>query len=253
MVIDFAIDGWSACAPRLRAQSDWEAWSRAPWVPVDGDLASLTAMAPMLRRRLGPLGQVALGAVYACAGDEALPMVFASRHGDVARTAQMLADVAVQAPLSPTAFALSVHNAIGAMYSIDRRHVAVQQAVSAGRETAEAALVEAGALLADGHDTVLVVCCDAPLPTEYAGFADEPDALYGWAWRVCAPRAGLPRFSLAREVGVDVKADVKADVDAGAECSCLPHGLDVLRFMLSADRCLRWPVPGGAWQWRRHA
>ncbi|MCG5258782.1 hypothetical protein EM868_05750 [Cupriavidus gilardii] len=253
MACEFAIRGWAACAPQLHTAHDWEAWSRAPWLPLEGEVPPVAGMAPMLRRRLGALGRVALHAAYACDAPADIPMVFASRHGEVSRSALMLEELAGDAPLSPTSFGLSVHNAIGALYSIDQRRPAVLQAIAAGSETAEAALVEACGLLADGHEEVLVVCYDAPLPLSHAMHADEPDALYAWAWRIAAPCADAPRWTLAcgvedRTGGVDAVA-IESPCDAGEP---LPHGLAVLRFMLAGSAALRHRGGGRSWIWRRH-
>ncbi len=253
MACEFAIRGWAACAPQLHTAQQWEAWSRAPWLPLEGEVPPVAGMAPMLRRRLGALGRVALHAAYAADAPADSPMVFASRHGELSRSALMLEELAAGAPLSPTSFGLSVHNAIGALYSIDQRRPAVLQAIAAGSETAEAALVEACGLLAEGHEEVLVVCYDAPLPPSHAMHADEPDALYAWAWRIAAPRADAPRWTLT--CGADDAVEAGDGLDVGAQCDAgvpLPHGLAVLRFMLARSASLRHRGGGRSWTWRRH-
>ncbi len=253
MACEFAIRGWAACAPQLHTARQWEAWSRAPWLPPDGEVPAVAGMAPMLRRRLGELGRVALHAAYACEAPADIPAVFASRHGEVSRSALMLEELAAGAPLSPTSFGLSVHNAIGALQSIDQRRPAVLQAIAAGRETAETALVEACALLADGHEEVLVVCYDAPLPPSYAMFADEPQALYAWAWRIAAPGADAPRWSLTCDgdepLGPHHAVGVESPCNTGVP---LPHGLEVLRFMLARSAVLCHRGGGRSWTWRHH-
>ena len=218
----------------------------------------------MLRRRVNALGRAALHPAYEClsqgqpdaatqpdvpAGRMALPMVFASRHGDTARAFDMLTELAGDQPLSPTAFGLSVHNAVGAMFSIDRADTSNLQAIAAGRDTVESAVVEACGLLADGASEVLLVCYDAPLPEPYVPFADEPDCLYGWCWRIGAPRAGEPVWQLSYE------ADMADGADGMAACAAaprLPHGLDVLRFMLTAAPELRYRGERAVWRWCRH-
>ena len=108
--------------------------------------------------------------------------------------------------------------------------------VSAGAASAEAAIMEAQALLADGAPSVLVAMFDGPTPDDYARFRDEPEAWYAWAWRVVPARDGLPAFSL--RPGMPEPA------------GDLPHGLDVLRFFLSGERELPGADGGG---WTRHA
>jgi hypothetical protein len=178
-------------------------------------------------------------------GDAAVPLVFASRHGELSRTYEMLRTLARDEPLSPTHFALSTHNAIAAQYGIARRLPANYTAVAAGAAGAEAAFVEALGLLADGADEVLVVVYEASTPAEYAPFKDEADADFAWACRVAAPRGDEPSWSLT----------VEADADAGDPAPAAeapPHGLGVLQLLAGyADR-LEFRDRGRRWRWQRH-
>jgi len=198
----------------------------------------------MQRRRLGPLGRLAVQAAWWCQGnDVGMPLVFASRYGEAARSLELFAELARGEPVSPTTFSLSVHNAISGMYSIARGDRASHQAVAAGAASAAAALIEALALLADGAPEVMVVCYDAPLPGTYAQFHDEPAAAYAWAWRVAQPAANAPY--------IELRADEAAACEEPA--GALPFGLDVLRFGLSNDVALTRQADGTRWIWRRHA
>ncbi|WP_454766317.1 beta-ketoacyl synthase chain length factor [Cupriavidus campinensis] len=246
MAIEFGIRAWAACAPALQSREAWQAWSQAPWLPEGSDLPTLAAMAPMLRRRVNAIGRAALHPAYDIAPDTAAATVFASRHGDTRRAFEMLSALAAGEPLSPTAFGLSVHNAIGAMFTIDRGDASNLLAVAAGRDTVETAVVEACGLLADGADEVLLVCYDAPLPEAYAEFADEPGCLFGWAWRIGKPRAGEPVWRL------DVVRPLAGDQgDPDTAHPVLPHALDVLRFMLAGEAVLTHRGERAIWRWQR--
>ena len=235
----FSVRAWSAFAPGLESAEDWQAWAADPCLPRGDDVPALAEMPAMQRRRLERLGRMALQVAWRCQPDGVtdLPLVFASRHGDIARTFEMLTGLARGEPLSPTHFGLSTHNAIAAQYSIARGLTGNYLAVSASPEAAEAAVVEALALIADGAPEVLVVVYDGPVPADYAAFRDEPEAFYAWAWRIGPPRADLPTYSL--------------DTDGGTTGTPgLPHGLDVLRFFLSGEPRLGAPRSGRSW--RRH-
>ena len=83
------------------------------------ELNAATAGAPaMLRRRLTPLGKLAVSAIAELKPQENEPMVFASSWGDLARSFALLESLCSSAEMSPAAFALSVHNAIGATTAI---------------------------------------------------------------------------------------------------------------------------------------
>ena len=242
--MEFSVEAWAAFAPGIGAAPEaWRAWARDPVPPAGDDVPPLAGMAPMQRRRVDRLGRMALQVAWDCQPDvdPDEPLVFASRHGDLGRTYGMLGALARDEPLSPTHFGLSTHNAIAAQYSIARGLTGNYVVVSAGAASAEAAIVEALALLGDGAPSVLVVVYDGPTPADYAPFRDEPEGDYAWAWRVVAPRDGLPVFSLA------AAAPEEGPV-AGAPSS-LPHGLEVLRFYRSGDAALA----GAGWCWRRHS
>ena len=245
-MIDFTVAEWAAWAPGLSQREHWQAWALEPTLPHGDDTPALTEVPAMQRRRMERLGRMAVQVACWCApaseaSDGSIPLVFASRHGDVQRSFELLDNLARNEPMSPTQFGLSVHNAIAALYSIVRGERGNYIALAAGRSTAEAAMVEAAALLADGAPEVLVVVYDAQPPQVYAGFLDEPDPFYAWSWRLRAGGEGV-RIGLT-----------SAPAEAGSGPTGLPHGLDVLRFLLSGDSELNHHADGIAWTWQRRA
>ena len=143
--------------------------------------------------------------------------------------------------LSPTTFGLSVHNAIGALYSITRGHRGNLLALSAGKATVETACLEAVSLLADGAREVRIVAYDPPLPALYSAFVDEPMAYYAWCWRVTTAVPGGNRLRLQWQ------ADAAPDDVPGV----LPHALDLHRFLLTGEDHCRRVMDGQRWSWRR--
>ena len=243
----FSINHWSAFAAGLESREDWLAWAAEPCLPSGETMPALAEMPPMQRRRVERLGRMALQVAYWCqeAIDADVPLVFASRHGDLSRTYQMLRELALDQPLSPTHFGLSTHNAIAAQYSIARGLTGNYTCVSGGAATAEAGVIECLGLLRDGAAEALLVVYDEPAPAAYDQFADEAQCGFAWALRLGAARADGEAFSLEL-----------AEAGAGAETTrstSLPHGLDVLRFLLSNDRSLALDEGGRRWCWQRHA
>lgn len=245
MVDGFTIRDWCAFAPGLLDREAWQHWAKAP-TPVLGDeTPNLREMPAMQRRRLERVGRLALQVAYGCQAepDPSVPLIFASRHGDLARTLEMMQRLARDEPLSPTQFGLSTHNAIAAQYTIARQLAANHLAVAAGVATAEAAFLEAISLLGDGAPEVLVVVYDTHMPDAYRGCSDEPESDYAWACRVAVARAGDSRWTLR----VDADADEPAQVEP-----LLPHGLRVLQFLISGERELVFAGDGCCWHWCRH-
>lgn len=245
-MIEFSVTDWAAWAPGLVQREDWQAWARQPFLPSGEDTPALGEVPAMQRRRIERLGRMAIQAACWCEAEtdgDRVPLVFASRHGDVVRSIELLNSLSDDAALSPTAFGLSVHNAVAALYSIVRGKRGNYLALAAGKATVEAACLEAYGLLADGAPEVLVVGYESPLPEVYAGFRDEPDPFFAWCWRVAAAGRAGARLSLAWG-----EAGAAGDSAAGL----LPHGLDVHRFLLSGELRLEFADRDQQWTWRRH-
>jgi hypothetical protein len=253
---EFTVLDWSAYAAGLTSPQDWRDWAvGTPQLPTMDPQAvpALTEMPSMMRRRLAPLGRYACQVAWWCHQQpDLIPMVFASRYGDSERLLGLLGELVQGQALSPTAFGLSVHNAVSAQYGIARGHTGNSISVSAGRATVGAALTEAAALLADGAPEVLVVYYEAPLPTHYAGFQDEDLAEYAWCWRVGPAQPDKPRIKVC--VGAPC-----AEESATHE-STWPAGLSVLRHVLRqiadpayAAPLLRLDRAGAQWSWSFHA
>jgi len=251
--LSFVIESWAACAPGVDTPLRWSQWAAAPWLPEGEPQVALAAVAPMLRRRFAPLGRLAAQAAIDLAGEAALapdaplddnPTVYASRYGETGRCLELLADQARGNALSPTAFGLSVHNAIGAMIALTRGDRRNSTAIAAGRATAAAGVLEALGLLDDGARSASLVVYDAPLPVGYTCFEDEPSAHFAWAWRLRRPRAG------ERALHLDWQA---AGADAAALHPQLPASLQALWFGLSDAPELVQQIDGRRCVWGRDA
>lgn len=246
-MIELTVVDWAAWAPGLHERGAWASWAKAPFPPGGDEAPELAEVPAMQRRRIDRIGRMAMQAAWWCAdaGQANVPLVFASRHGDVQRSCELLGQLVDAEPMSPTQFGLSVHNAIAALYSIVRGERGNYLAIAAGHATAEAALVEAAGLLADGAPEVQVIVYEAPLPCIHAEFGDEQDACYAWSWRLRAAGTGAARLSLAWEGDAGA-----ADGEAGGD-QPLPAGLDALRFLLSGDAVREHRADGVRWHWRR--
>lgn len=243
----FRLLDWSAWAEGLTSPQQWLAWARRPAaLPAVGGAPELADVPAMTRRRLGRLGRISFDVTQrAHAGAVELPVVLASRYGDAERALEQLGLlVGPDAAVSPTGFGLSVHNAIGAIYSIATGSRANVSAVAAAGETAAAGLVEAFSLLEDGAPEVVIVCYDQDLPAAYAPFQDMPIGAWAWAWRIARADPRHERLSLAPG-GAQAAHQSHGDL--------MPDGLEVLRFVLCGDARLEQSHAGRSWTWGRHA
>ena len=239
--VSFSIASHSAWAPKLETREAWLTWASEDHA-IRGDAeAPVRRMPPMLRRRAGFLGKMALEVAYQCLDRRIdVPTVFSSRHGDAARSVALLLDLAKEEPLSPTSFGLSVHNATGGLFSIARGDHSSHVALAAGQSSVEHAVIEACGMLAEGEPEVLLVVYDCPLPTPYYEFQDCNEQPYAWAWLMQPP---------ADEVVSLTWSDALKHSPPSFER--LPAGLKVLRFYLRKESTLERISDTRRWLWSR--
>ena len=177
------------------------------------------------------------GAGRVAEGMGPLASVFASRHGDVARTTPILEDLARGLPPSPTLFSMNVHNAVAGVWSIARRDPSPSVSLACGPETFGWGLLEAFSLhAATPAHPVLFVYGEAPLPLPFSQFADQELPLHAVALLIGLP-ASL-RLVLTREPG-----------GAGAPAP-VPQSMQVLQTLHSGKPQGPWAEATGAWSWR---
>ena len=205
----FSIEKWEAWAPGLYDKNSWREWASSPYCPYPADTGeppSLRFLSPMQRRRLSPLARMVFGCAWPLVENlDPMPMVFASRHGETARSFQLLHDLATETPLSPTSFGLSVHNAIVGQWSIIRKETAETIALAGDEDLLEHAIQEACLLMQAGAPHVLVVVAEERPPRDYTPWIDDVPFPYVVALRLSAgtdwqlslsPAAGLPAQSV---------------------------------------------------------
>jgi Beta-ketoacyl synthase, N-terminal domain len=241
--IRFSVFSFAAWAPGIETGDAWLAWAKGKH-PIGGtSQPAVRAMAPLMRRRAGFLGKMALEVAYQCLGDQRdVPAVFCSRHGEAARSVDLLLDLANFVALSPTSFSLSVHNATAGLFSIARGDHSNSIALAAGQSTVEHGVIEACGLLADGEPQVLLVVYDCPLPTVYHAFQDCCEQPFAWSWLMRPPANEVISLSWSRFLG-----------NRSADNGRFPGGLEILRFFLRKDACFERTCDGRRWHWSQNA
>jgi hypothetical protein len=229
------IDNGRACwsVPVIR-WVEWDAHPQRNGAPPSSDLGFID---PLLRRRLSPLARMSLKVANDCVGERAsVRMVYASRHGELNRTTEMLQDLAAGESVSPAAFSLSVHNASTGLFSIARKDMAPATAVSAGDESFGFGLLEACLQLAsEPAEPVLLVYADEPVPD-----------IYGAADTGCAHALGLLLGDGAR-TRIDCSYGENSD-----EESAEPQSRAFLR-CLKQGAAGQWRGARNAWSWEPEA
>ncbi len=131
-----------------------------------------------LRRRLTPLGKLAMGELFRNRAqlpevNHEISWVMACRHGDSNRMINLLTNLAQKEQLSPMDFSLSVHNAIAGLFSIALGNKQSSTSLSGGKSTFEMGLLEAYALAEARQIHVGYLYYDMPLPVFYGDHVNE--------------------------------------------------------------------------------
>lgn len=240
--IKFSVVSHAAWAPGVETKEAWQAWAHNDAIISGDSEPAVKSMSALLRRRASIPGKMALEVAYRCLAERHnIPIIFASRHGECARSAELLTDLAHDIPLSPTAFSLSVHNASGGLFSIARHDHANNLALAAGANTVEHAVIEACGLLADGESTVLLIAYDSAPPEIFSAFQDCNEQPYAWAWLIEPPSTDV--ISLTWSAAIEHSTN-----DTNQESA----GLEILRFFIRKDSNLERINNGKCWRWTRH-
>jgi len=194
---------------------------------------------PLVRRRLSFLDRIALHVANACVAEgEPVHLVFASRHGELARSAELLAQLARGELPSPMSFSLSVLNAAAGLYGIARKDRSPATAVSSGEATFPLALIEGAAQAQKNPDAAVVVAfADEPPPEVYQSIVDSPRTAHAIAVRLEAKKP---------QKRVELSWDEGQGDDAPEEA--------VWRFARSLNDGTSgsWSANGQRWQWSVH-
>jgi hypothetical protein len=181
----------------------------------------------MLRRRCTPLTRIMLRAAYdAC--PEALRgevrTVFASRHGSINESIELIECVARGLPLSPAKFSHTVHNAQAALFSIAAGNRRASSSLAAQEDTLGHGWLEALAHLErEPGRPVLLVVGDVPLAPTFAPLVKEPVCSYGIAWLLAGEGEGEAlHFALGGRAGA-------------APPLLWPQAAELLRWSLSGE------------------
>ncbi|MFM0160292.1 beta-ketoacyl synthase chain length factor [Paraburkholderia sediminicola] len=231
----------------------WSSWPAAASAAPD-----IGFIEPIVRRRLSTLSKVALKVAHDCVPQGEVRVVFASRHGELRRTTDILRTISAGEPVSPTAFSLSVLNAMTGVFGIARGDRSAASAISAGAETLGYALLEAHAQYeTQPGSPVLLVYADEPADSAYGTIEDEVQGgaiailLNGEAAAgqlICTlTGAGEPEAAEAGQAASHAGQENAASADErfATQSQALLH-------CLATGRPAVWQGAGAAWHWRWH-
>jgi hypothetical protein len=177
---------WSAWAPGIETPEAWSAWVSAPTPFAPAGHPEARFLPAMLRRRCSPLTRIALTAAWGCVEEGQLGFVrtvFASRHGSVNESIEMLEQIVRRERLSPAQFSHTVHNAQAGLFCIAAQNRQASSSIAARADTFACGYLEAlNHLARDPSSPVLFVMADVQLAPRFAALVEEPEASYGIAF-----------------------------------------------------------------------
>ena len=191
----------------------------------------------MLRRRCTPLTRIVLTATFGCL-DEAergeVRTVFASRHGSVNESIDLLGQIVRGERMSPARFSHSVHNAQAGLFCIAAGNRQASSSLAGREDTFACGWLEALAHLErEPGRNVLYVMGDVQLAPEFAQLVREPQSSYAVALLIGAAGTEGTRIGFAMN-----SADSARDLG-------WPHAAEFPRWLLSDEddlvlRRFRW-------------
>ncbi len=168
---------WKAWSPGIDTPSKWNSFF-AGQVNFDFDqLPDVNFLPPLFRRKLTPLSRMVFATVNQLADQAPLknaPIIFASRHGELDISIDLINAEINNTPLSPAKFSFSVHNSPAGLLSIHYQNTAPTNALAAGKKTLQMSLIEAENILNE-WDNCLLIYADLPLVETYKEFRDEEE------------------------------------------------------------------------------
>ncbi|MBW9461322.1 beta-ketoacyl synthase chain length factor [Kluyvera sp. EC_51] len=227
---------WQASAPGIDNAEQWRHWSQHPHaIDSDAPLGKPKELPMMTARRLSSGSKLAVECGLALLRRHHIDAIlFTSRHGELERNFRILQALATEQPISPTDFALSVHNSSIGNLTIAAKKPLVSSSLSAGRDTFQQGLCEAIGLMQAGYSRILMVDFDGFLPEFYHAYL--PSTMPTWPFAV----------GFVLEAGINWQCETQRG--AAREEDSLPQSLQFLQHYL--QNVEEFTLPGERTQWR---
>ncbi|WP_261885394.1 beta-ketoacyl synthase chain length factor [Vibrio pomeroyi] len=249
-LMSFNIEKWSANSAGLNSDAEWQAWSTHLDWPQDGS-TEFKAIPPMMRRRMSLQSKLAVQTALTLLKNTSIDyLVFASRHGELHRTATLIQSILEGDDASPMAFSQSVHNTAAGLTTIAAKAPIPLTSIAAGQDTFHNALIEAYLYLHQyPSHRVLIIDFDQPLPELYQEFETQSYADYALGLVLTSGND----YSVSRAASTSRNVSLSKAVTSENSVAELPQGLQALQNILQSSQS--WTVAGKRqdWTWVNNA
>lgn len=173
------IVNWFALAPGLNSHQQWLTWAAQDSDVCSGDIAKYQKIPMMAARRMSAPSRLAVeSGLHLIEQTQPDAAIFISRHGELERTYKIVHNLAQQTDISPTDFAMSVHNTAAGLLTITAKQQLPITSLAAGIDGFQQGMLEAQAMLSGGAKHILLIDFDGLVPHAYhAGMDTPPDDL----------------------------------------------------------------------------
>ena len=110
-----------------------------------GENIDLTSIPMMMRRKLSPVGKIAMSTMLDCYGENSgdIKLVYASRYGELERVVKLISQEKENNEVSPTGFSFSVHNSTIGLFSLLKNIHSSYNSIAGGEDSFSAGLLDA--------------------------------------------------------------------------------------------------------------
>tara|TARA_Y100001956_G_C4128762_1_gene192094 strand:- start:3640 stop:4365 length:726 start_codon:yes stop_codon:yes gene_type:complete len=232
----FNIDTWLAHSYGLALPEEWQQWSQTLQWPVDGK-AQVSAIPAMMRRRMSSLSKLAVQtSIELLEQHDVDYLVFASRHGELARSAKLIEEIISGEDASPMAFSQSVHNTAAGLATIATKKPIPLTSIAASDNTFQSALIEAWLYLnTHPNSKVMVIDFDEPLPEVYSQYEEQD----------------FQGYALGLILSSGNAISISNQPTDSATTPSFPQGLDFIRHYISDAPSWHIDSHKQTWVWQR--
>lgn len=168
MKFSFAIEKWFGLSSGLTTHFDWQVWANDINHDWSLPIAKPTKIPMMQARRMSIPSRLAVEVGLHLLDEQSIDFaIFVSRHGELERTYKILTTLNQNTDISPTDFALSVHNTAAGLFTIIAKNPIPLTSIAAGQDSFQQALIEAQSLFNQGFKRILLIDFDGAIPDIY--------------------------------------------------------------------------------------
>ena len=232
MRLAYSLVDWQALAPGLHGCEGWQHWAQQGTVIDPKEAMAKPQFLPMMTaRRLSGGSRAAV--------ECGLALLARQQVDAIVFTSRILTTLADQQSMSPTDFAMSVHNSAVGSLTIAAKAPLVSTSIAAGVDSFQQGLIEVSALHQAGYQQVLLVDFDGIVPDYYLPWLPEQ--------RVNFPYA----VALLLRPGDQLHCTGRPGREERAETG-LPQSLRFLQEWLAKSPTFGLPGERLTWHWERH-